>query len=215
MTKVMKIVLMILLSLNGMAFLSLLGYGLATGRFDSEKREQYLATWRGEKLTSPPAEEPQAEKEEAPQQASARIEMREVEKDAYSRNIQREIEVLKNMQFTMQVYQASLEEQRKKLQAEKQEFALQLEQQREKSQQEGFQKALQAYSRMKPKAVKEDFMSMTDEEAVRYLSAMKNDTVTRILDQFKTGEEQAKRLRVIKLLEQEKVIAMGRNSQTP
>jgi hypothetical protein len=208
MAKILIIVLMILLLLNGVAFLSLLGYGLATSRFDSEKREQYLATWRGEKLIPPPEEQPQAEKEEAPQQASARIETREVEKDAYSRNIQREIEVLKNMQFTMQVFQASLEDQRKKLQAEKQEFAMQLEQQKEQSQQEGFRKALQAYSRMKPKAVKEDFMNMTDEEVVRYLSEMKNDIVTRILDQFKTGEEQAKRLRVIKLLEQQKVIAM-------
>jgi flagellar motility protein MotE (MotC chaperone) len=208
MAKILIIVLMILLALNGVAFLSLVGYGLATGRFDSEKREQYLATWHGEKLIPPPEEQPQAEKEEAPQQASARIETREVEKDTYSRNIQREIEVLKNMQFTMQVFQASLEDQRKKLQAEKQEFAMQLEQQKEQSQQEGFRKALQAYSRMKPKAVKDDFMNMTDEEVVRYLSEMKNDTVTRILDQFKTSEEQTKRLRVIKLLEQQKIIAM-------
>jgi flagellar motility protein MotE (MotC chaperone) len=212
MAKILLIIVMILLLLNGIAFLSLVGYGMATGRFDSERRAQYLATWHGEKLVEPTVEEPQAKAEEAPQQASTRIETKEVEKEAYSRNIQREIEVLKNMQFTMQVFQSSLEDQRKKLQAQRQEFAAMQDQQKEQAQQEGFRKALQAYSRMKPKAVKEDFMSMTDEEVVHYLSEMKNDTVTRILDQFKTGEEQAKRLRIIKLMEQQNVIHMDQKS---
>ena len=66
---------------------------------------------------------------------------------------------------------------------------------------------------MKPKLVKEDFMQMSDTEMVRYISEMKSDVATKVLEQFKTPEEQLKRQGVMKLLETVQVVKLDENAK--
>jgi len=49
---------------------------------------------------------------------------------------------------------------------------------------------------------------MSDDEVVRYLSNMKPDVVTQILDRFRTPEEMDKRLKLMRLLEKHRVISL-------
>ena len=207
-----KFILTILLTLiiaNFLAVTGILGYGTATGRFDPQWRNQYVATWRGEKLVPEPNELLVAE-EEGAQQASVRIEEREIGKEVLTREMQQEIERLRNMKFTLELARKKLNKELNQLHLEKEAFAQQLAEQENQAQQEGFQKALKGYSEMKSKFVKEDFMKMADEDVVRYISAMKTDTATAILNQFRTPAEQEKRQRVMKLLENHKVVEIAR-----
>ena len=56
-------------------------------------------------------------------------------------------------------------------------------------------------------------MKMDDSDVVRYLAAMKSETATNILNQFKTIDEKAKRIRLMKMLEQYGVIESNENKQ--
>ena len=96
----------------------------------------------------------------------------------------------------------------KQLQTDKLAFDDQMNQYNEQVQSEGFQKSLQAYSKIKPESAKTDFMQMSDDEVVRYLSNMKPDVVTQILDRFRTPEEMDKRLKLMRLLEKHQVISL-------
>ncbi|MCK5270736.1 MAG: hypothetical protein KAJ46_08130, partial [Sedimentisphaerales bacterium] len=80
-------VLLVVLALHCLALLGFLGYGLATDRFDDEKRVQYLATWQGEKLVSPPPIEVVEVKEESPQEASSRIYAAQQEREILTREM--------------------------------------------------------------------------------------------------------------------------------
>ena len=72
---------MLILMICGLATVGLVGYGLATGRFDAEKQEQYFATWRGEKLVTPAPEVEQALDDEKAKQASERIAATEIKRE--------------------------------------------------------------------------------------------------------------------------------------
>jgi len=206
MAKTIATIIITLLLIHFLAIAGFLGYGAMTGRFDGEKRAQYLATWRGEKLVAPTEEIQTAQaEEEAPQPASARIETKEAEKEIAVRQVERELELLRNMRFTLDVLQRNLNQQKKELEEKEAAFAGALETERKKMESEGFRKALQDYSSMKSKYAKNDLMKMEDAEAVRYLSAMKPDVATRILNQFKTPQEQEKRMRLLKQLKDQNV----------
>jgi flagellar motility protein MotE (MotC chaperone) len=194
---------------NSLALLGIVGYGLSTGRFDAEMRTQYLATWRGEKLVPPPPEEKIVEEKETPQQASARIVEAQIRREILTREIQREMELALYMQQTVAKAKLKLDKDIKQLQTDKLAFDNQMTQYNEKVRSEGFQKSLQAYSKMKPKSAKSDFMQMNDDEVVQYLSNMKPDVVTQILDQFRTPEELDKRLKLMRLLEKHQVISLN------
>jgi flagellar motility protein MotE (MotC chaperone) len=209
MGKLIVTLLLTLLLANSLALLGILGYGLGTGRFNADLRAQYLATWRGEKLVPPPPEEEVVEEKETPQQASARIAEAEIQREILTREIQRDIELARYMQQTVAMAKLKLDKDIKQLQTDKQAFDDQMTQYNEKVQSEGFQKSLQAYSKMKPRSAKSDFMQMNDDEVVRYLSNMKPDVVTQILDQFRTPEELDKRLKLMRLLEKHQVISLN------
>jgi flagellar motility protein MotE (MotC chaperone) len=209
MGKLFVTMLLTLLLANSLALLGILGYGLSTGRFDPEMRAQYLATWRGEKLVPPTPEEEVVEEKETPQQASARIAEAQVQRELLTREIQRDMELARYMQQTVAMAKLKLDKDIKQLQTDKLAFDDQMTQYNEKVQSEGFQKSLQAYSKMKPKSAKSDFMQMNDDEVVRYLSNMKPDVVTQILDQFRTPEELDKRLKLMRLLEKHQVISLN------
>jgi flagellar motility protein MotE (MotC chaperone) len=211
MGKLLTTILLTLLLANSLAVLGLLGYGLTTGRFDSELRAQYLATWRGEKLVEPSPEEEVVAKKETPQQASARIAEAQFQREVLTREIQRDIELARSMQQTVAQAKVKLDKDIQQLQTDKLTFEDQLTKHNEKVQSEGFKKSLQAYSKMKPKSAKSDFMQMSDAEAVQYLANMKPDVVTQILDQFRTPEELDKRLKLMKLLEKHGTISLNQN----
>jgi len=191
------------LVLHSLVFLGLIGFGLATGRFDAEKREQYLATWRGEKLVPPSEEAEQVVEEESPQQASARIAEAQTQREILNRELQRQLGLLRDMKITVEMAQQKLNKDLQELKAQQEAFAAKVAEQQRRAQEEGFRKALKNYSQMKPKYVVADFMKMDDTEVVRYVAAMKPDVATRILNQFRSPEEQAKRLRIMQLLEQQ------------
>jgi len=204
-------ILLILLVAYSLTITGILGYGMATGRFSQEMINQYLATWRGDKLVPPPKQEVVVQAEESPKESSAKIAAAEVEREILTHELQRRIELLRNMQTTIAAAQGKLDKDIQQHQAQMEEFAAKIAQQQEVARKEGFLKALKNYSSMKPKLVKDDFMQMEDEDAVRYLAAMKSDIATAILNQFKNSkEEQAKRLRIMKLLEEKNVIALDK-----
>ena len=171
-----------------MAIAGFLGYGLATGRLDAEKRAQYAAIWQGEKLVR--YVEPEAvveEDTETPQAAKARISSAQEEREFFSRALQRQIQVLNNMKVSISAAQAKLDKDLSGLKVKRQAFDDMLAQQNAAAQEKGFLKALKSYSSMNPKLVKNDFMEMDEKETVRYLAAMKSGTVTEILSKFKIG----------------------------
>lgn len=180
----------------------LLGYGFFTGRFDGEKMEQYLATWRGDKLVAPAPVEETAEEQEGPNEASARIASREVDDEMTSREQQRQADLLRNLKFAVEAAQAKLQDDIRAFQAEKATFAAERQVHEAKMNDEGFQTQLKIYERMKPKYVKNDFMQMAETDAVRYIAAMKSDVAKKILEQFRTTEEEHKRRQIMRLLDQ-------------
>ncbi|MBN1766795.1 MAG: hypothetical protein JW860_16190 [Sedimentisphaerales bacterium] len=211
MGKTFIIALMILFVVNSLALLGLMGYGAATGRFDQEKRQQYLATWRGEKLVSPPPEEQAKEEEEPTQETGTKILAAQLEREIINRELQLYAQQLRDKEFTITVARDKLQKDLLELQSRRDEFQDEVTQRNEKAREEGFQKALRNYSTMKAKYVKDDFMQMEDKDVVRYLTAMKPDVATAILERFKTPEEMAKRLRVMQLLEEEGIIDINQN----
>jgi flagellar motility protein MotE (MotC chaperone) len=213
MKKIIVLVAATFLLANILAGVGLLVYGFATGRLGQEQRTQYLATWRGEKLVPPPEEVEVREEQETPQQASMRIASAEVEREILSREMHRYEELLRNRQDTIDTAKAKLEKDLKQLEKDKQVFTAKVDQQEALAKDEGFQKALKSYILMKPKYAKQDFMEMEETEVVRYLAAMKADTATKILNQFKTPQEQEKRRQLLKLLEDHKVISLNESSK--
>lgn len=210
MVKALLTALIIVFVINSLVVMGLVGYGLTTGRFDSQSCQQYLATWRGEELVEPPEEEVVEEGKETPQEAGERIAKVELENIKLTRELQVQFQLLKDMKLTLEAAQDRFDKERKEFLVEKQAFVDEVERQDEVTRKANFKKALAIFSEMKPKSVKNDFMDMTDDEVVRYISEMKVDTAKTILEQFKTQEEQEKRLRIMRLLEQHNRIAANK-----
>jgi len=211
-----KMILTILLALflaNCLAVLGVLGYGAVTGRFDAEKRAQYLATWQGEKLIPEPDDTGAVDETEAPQEAGMRIAALEEEREMTSREVQRDIQLLRSQQNTLAMEREKLQKDIGELAVKEAAFEKKMVAHNQQVQEEGFLKALKNYSQMKPRLVKEDFMQMSDKEMVRYISEMKSDVATKILEQFKTPEEQLKRQGVMKLLETVQVVRLDENEK--
>lgn len=200
MAKTLVTTLLVILVAHALAALGLLGYGWATGRFTAERMAQYRATWRGEKLVPPVEEKVVQQREESPRAAGVRIAAAENEREMMTRELELLRQQLVNMTDTVNAAQKRIQKERAQLERAQQEFAAKLAQERARAQDEGFRKALEDYSRMNPKYVKDDFMHLPDEDAVRFLGAMKPDVATAILERFKTPEEQQKRLRLMNLL---------------
>lgn len=205
----MKTVLTVLIAallIHSLALLGLLGYGLATGRFDGEKTGQYLATWRGETLVPPSAEKIVEEAGESPQEAAGRIAEAERDREILTLEIKRQQERVRNMMAALDAARANFDKELKELRTAKERFNERLAQQNDAAREEGFLKQLGFYSNMKPKLVRDDFMKMSDDEVARLLAAMSPDIAKKILNTFKTEQEQDKRLRVIALIEDVSVV---------
>ncbi len=189
-----------------LGLIGLVSYGLVTGRFDAEKREQYLATWQGEKLVPYVEEVVEEEVEESPLDATARINERQLSQEVVNRELQRQLELLRDMKVTLEEAHSKLEKDRTDLDKKEKVFEDKLGQQQEKASEEGFLKALQTYSQMNPKYVKDDFMVMDEKEVVRFLAAMSPGVRTEVLSKFREPKEQATRVKLIEMLKENGVI---------
>jgi flagellar motility protein MotE (MotC chaperone) len=207
-------IIIVILLIHRLALLGLLGYGAATGRFDSEKKAQYLATWQGEKLIPETQEVEAVEETETPAQASERIAASETLHESLSRETQRDIELSRYMQSTIEQAKIKIEQDLQQLQTDRAAFEAEIAQHNKLVEDEGFQKALKSYSQLKPKLVKEDFMNMEENEVLQYLSQMKSDVLTKILEQFKTPDEQQKRLRLMKMLTEYRSVKLTNNDKS-
>ncbi len=192
----------LVLLIHVLALIGLMLYGLGTGRFSEEKIQQYLATWKGHKLVPPPPVVNEEETAESPSDATARISTNEIQKEILTREIQRQIEQMNNMKYTVDLARKKLDTDLLELKQKQESFQQTVKTNNEQAQDVGFLKTVASYSSMKPKMVKNDFMNMDDKEVVRYLSVMKQDVVTKVLNQFKTDDEQAKRVRVLRMLQE-------------
>ena len=192
--------------LHLLAVAGLFGYGLATGRFDEDKRQQYLATWNGEKLVPYVEEVVEDKAEESPQDATIRIYERQLNQEVVSLELQRQLELMRDMKFTLEEAHSKLEKDRTALDKKENEFDDKLQLQQDKAAEEGFLKALQSYSQLNPKYVKNDFMVMDEKEVVRYLAAMDSGVRTEVLGKFRTPEEEAKRVRLVRMLKDHGII---------
>jgi len=203
------IIFLILLT-HALAFLGFLGYGALTGRFASQQRGQYLATWQGEKLG--PYKEPESVKEEkpTPQAAADKIASDRENREKLGLKLEQQLQMIKDNRFTVDQARAKLQKDIVQFQQQKQQFDLQLQKQNELALEEGFLKALKNYSGMSPKLVKADFMQMNDRDVVRYLAAMKSNVAIDILSKFKTPAEQARRVEIMRLLEKYNVVETSR-----
>jgi len=207
MAKMITRALVGLVLLHLLAMAGLLGYGLVTGRFNSENMKQYLATWKGETLVPPPEELEVGVEEESPADAADRIAAMEIDAEMLSRELRRQIDTLRQMKFTVDTAQRGLTKDRGQFEAEQQAFTAKVDEAKLRQQDAGFQLALKTYSGLNAKYVKNDFMAMADEKMARLLSAMKPKVAKKILEKFKTPEEEQKRQRVMQLFEQQDVVA--------
>lgn len=196
-----------------LTLVGLLGYGAATGRFDQEKRQQYLATWHGEKLVPPPPEVDLEQEKEGPQEAGAKILAAQLEAEVIGLDIQQRIQQLRNRENTIVAAQAKFQEDNKKLQDEQEKFTKLIAEHNKQAQEEGFRKALKNYESMKADLVKDDFMSLDEDTVVRYLAAMKPYNATKILEKFAAPTEQTTRVRLIEKLKQYGVIDPDNNNK--
>ena len=181
-------------------------YGLATGRFAPEKREQYLATWKGEKLVPYVEEVVEEVAEESPRDASARIMEQQLNQEIVSRELQLQLDLLKNMKETLDEAQNKLQKDKTQFVSKKDDFDDKVKENQAKAKDEGFKKALATYSTMNPKYVKDDFMVMDEKEVVRYLTAMKPGVRTEVLSKFRAPEEQIKRVKLMEMLKENGIV---------
>lgn len=202
MGKSLGIVLLVFISVHALAGLGVLAYGLGTGRFAEDRIDQYLATWRGEKLVPPLEEVVVEEVKESPQDAGARIETARIKREMLSRELQMQFQLLRDQAVTINISREVIEKQKQELKDKKGQFEDEVTKQRQSAEDEGFRKALSYYSGMKASQVKDAFMNMSDDEVVRYLAEMNPDTAIGILDRFREPLEQEKQLRIMSLLKE-------------
>ena len=138
MVKLIFTILITVLLMHSLAILGFFGYGAATGRLDADKREQYLATWRGEKLVPEPEEKETVAEAEAPQESGARIASLEVQREIITRETQRDIQLLRSRQDTLTMEREKLAEDIQALQEREASFQKMVDEYNQKAQEEGF-----------------------------------------------------------------------------
>ena len=190
----------------------LIGFLVVSGKLNTESASDIAAILRGEKpgdnataslvhaqTTSAPSTRP-SRMDQNPvdtmeiQLAMLDREKRSVEVDRFSRLKDAEMKLLQD---------------REKLAREQAELKKQVKVERQKIEDEGFNTALAAYSQLSPKKVKEDFMKFDTDIVVRYLTNMSKRTAKKILEEFKTTEEQQKRREIMEKIRTQQNLIKG------
>jgi flagellar motility protein MotE (MotC chaperone) len=195
--------LLVLFGLHCFAVFGLIGYAALTGKLNKDRRELYKKVWSGQDLVQ--AEESvdaeQQDDQGATAQVAQQLDQAQSGKELLTLDVQRHLENLENMKRSVQAGQAKLLKDRKEYLTAMDVFEQERDRKNRAARSEGFLRELDYFSRLKPKLAKEDFMAMVDAEAARFLSAMKPDVATKILNYFRTDDEQKKRQRVMALIE--------------
>lgn len=171
-------------------------YLLASGRLDAGSANLIAAALRGEKLvpeqaavtTTAPATTQPADKLDLdkPMLDLASTEIRSAVLEQQLRVVKNELARLKDGQLTLIQDREALAEQVRQ-------FEQQVALRQKADKDEGFNQALAMYTKMKPKQAKEDFMKLGVEVVVRYLMNMPKRNQVKILQEFKSPQEQDRR----------------------
>ncbi len=185
--------------------LMLIGFGVylgASGKLNAERLEQIAKILRGGQLrpaaaraVSMPAPAPVAVSQ--PTVTSVRNKVTLEQQLGSMEILQREKRMLADVLVRVKDGQVKLVEDRQQFEAQREALRRQVQQHDKATAEQGFSKSLALYSRMASRQVKEDFMKMKVDIAVRYLKQMPEYTARKILNEFRTSQEKARRREIL------------------
>ena len=111
--------------------------------------------------------------------------------------LQREKRMLADVLVRVKDGQARVVEDRQELEARREQFQQQVQQYDKTTAEQGVSKSLALYSRMASRQVKEDFMNMDVDIVAWHLKQMPEHTAKKILNEFRTNREQARRREIL------------------
>jgi hypothetical protein len=191
------------LAVNFLALIGALAYLYKTGKLTDEK----IHTIRDLVLhpASQPATQPAADDANPTTQpslqleallakvsgrtASEQVEFMQRTFDANMALLDRRHNEVQNLKRTVELAQAQLDADRKKLAAEQTKLTTAQQAQAKLETDKGFQDTLALYTSMPAKQVKTIFMTLTDDTMIQYLRAMEPRAATKITKEFKSPEE--------------------------
>lgn len=170
---------------------------IALGRLNAASAEMIAAAIRGEKLVrETPAEkaEPVTQPSEVPQEpipaALASVE-------AGRALLDRERRIIIDMNRRLRDAQLRHIMKSEEFERAVDRFSAERKEQEKTEHDKGFKSALAKYEKIKPQQAKEDFMKYPIEIVVRYLMKMDQRASVKILKEFKTPAEQARRMQIM------------------
>src|SRR5215212_5753889 len=134
--------------------------------------------------------------------ASEQVEFMQRTFDANMALLDRRHLEVQNLKRTVELAQAQLDADRKKLAAEQQKLATAQKEQTKLETDKGFQDTLSLYTSMPPKQVKSIFMTLNDDTMIQYLRAMDPRTATKITKEFKSPDETTRITKVLEKMRQ-------------
>lgn len=186
--------------------LMLIGFGVylgASGKLNAEKLEQIAAILRDEQLkpaltraaVSMPASVSVAVSQPTVTAVKNKVTL---EQQLGSMEIlQREKRMLADVLVRVKDGQTKLGEDRQRFEARREQFQQQVQQYDKTTAEQGVSKSLALYSRMASRQVKEDFMNMDVDIVAWHLKQMPERTARKILNEFRTSREQARRREIL------------------
>jgi len=174
---------------------------VGSGRLNAERLDKIAAVLRGEQL-----EPPQEIKETATTTAPASqptvvitdYKSELLDQQLKSEEIQRQRRALQDLLYSVNEAQRLVLKEREELKKEQQAFMDKVKQEQQAIQKEGFSKTLKMYSDMAAKLAKEHFMQLEIDDVARYLDKMSPRASKKIINEFKTEEEQARIREILK-----------------
>lgn len=199
--------------LNLLIFGGLAGYLAATGRVDKEKfgtivdlvkspgtpenlRDQVYTLMHPDQAATAPASSPATLKtsehgslDVGVASARERIEFTRQAMEQERVRLDREAQELRNRQNLLETQRAEVDAKMAQIDKEKKDFEARVEQAESSVRDENFNRTLKLYNELKPKQVKEIFLSLSPDVVENYLRAMDSDRAARIISEFKSAED--------------------------
>jgi len=185
--------------------LMLIGFGVylgASGKLNADRLEQIATIMRGEQLepaapgpVSMPASVSVAVSQ--PTVTAVRNKVTLEQQLGSMEILQREKRMLADVLVRVKDGQAKVGEDRQRLEARREQFQQQVQQHDKTTTEQGISKSLALYSSMASKQVKEDFMNMDVDIVAWHLKQMPEHTARKILNEFRTSREQARRREIL------------------
>jgi flagellar motility protein MotE (MotC chaperone) len=186
----------------------LVGHLTMSGKLNAESAETIAAALRGEKMvsatTTAPASQPASQPAESHETAEETITFDGIE--IQLARLEREKRGLDDRYSRLRDAELKLIQDRETLLRREAEFKEQLKVRQQADQDEGFTKALMLYTQMPPKMAKDDFMKMDTDIVIRYLMNMKKQVSAKILKEFKTPDEMARRQEILERIRTSEIV---------